>query len=666
MDFATIGSLILICPLIGFLINVFFGSKLPEKLSAGIATLAVFGSFIFSVIAFFKISEGVGVPADVDLFTWMAAGRIDISIGFLFDQLSGVMLLIITGIGTLIHIYSIGYMEGEVRYQRFFTYLNLFIFSMLILVLGKNIPMMFIGWEGVGLCSYLLIGFYFEKDFAADASKKAFVVNRIGDFCFILGMFLLFWSLAKKGVFTLDFVELNANAHILRDTSIWGDYGLTTVICLLFFGGATAKSAQIPLYVWLPDAMAGPTPVSALIHAATMVTAGIYFIARNNVLFSISPDAQTIIATIAALTAFFAATIGLVQNDIKKILAYSTVSQLGYMFIGVGIGAFSSGVFHLMTHAFFKALLFLGAGSVIHIVHHSLHHSHEDDKDAQDIRNMGGLGKKLPKYGTYGTFLVAWLAICGIPPFSGFFSKDEILAKAWAWGDGFNFVWLLGFLGAILTAFYMTRLVYLTFFGETRMSKKAYDSIHESPTTMTFPLMVLGLFAFGIGLVGIPHAFGGHNWFGETWLAPVFSPETIHLKGFHLDLTTDYILIAASIGAALFGIFLAKSWYTNVDPADPDKKLKSVISTPVYNLLSNKYYIDEIYDAVVVRPIHFVSKEVLAVADMQILDGWIVNGTGKIFVYLGSAVKHLQTGYVPHYALSLVVGAIFVVGYFIF
>ncbi|MCC7429932.1 NADH-quinone oxidoreductase subunit L, partial [bacterium] len=461
------------------------------------------------------------------------------------------------------------------------------------------------------------------------------------------------------------FTEISASAHILRGATIFGDSQLTTIICLLFFGGAVAKSAQIPLYVWLPDAMAGPTPVSALIHAATMVTAGIYFIARNNVLFTISPDAQTIIATVAALTAFFAATIGLVQNDIKKVLAYSTVSQLGYMFIGVGVGAYSSGIFHLVTHAFFKALLFLGAGSVIHIVHHALHHSHEN-KDAQDIRNMGGLSKKLPLIGTYGTFLVAWLAICGIPPFAGFFSKDEILAKAWAWGNGFNLVWLLGFLGAILTAFYMTRLFYLAFLGETRMSKHAYESIQESPATMTFPLIVLGILSAVSGLIGIPHAFGGHNWFGETFLKPVFSPQNIHVPTLHIELTTDYILMAASVGAALLGIFVAKSWYKNVDPKEPDAKLKSVLGGFFYNLLLNKYYVDELYQKVVVQPIHFVSDELLAKGDLQILDGWLVDGTGKIFVWSGNVLKYLQTGYIPHYFISLAVGAVVIVTYFVF
>ena len=475
-------------PLLGSIINGLLGKRIKsEKVIGGFATLLVFFSFLVACQNFFRLLGDNVKTHEIVIFSWMSVGDLQIDWGFLLDPLSAVMILVVTGVGTLIHLYSIGYMHGEEGYYRFFSYMNLFAFAMLMLVLGSNALVMFVGWEGVGLCSYLLIGYYIDKQSAGDAAKKAFVVNRIGDFGFLCGLFVLYWTLGSKGVWTFNFVEIAENAHLLESGGL-----IVTVVTLCFFLGACGKSAQIPLFTWLPDAMEGPTPVSALIHAATMVTAGVYMIGRMNILFAMAPSTMMTIAIVGAATAFFAATIGLAQNDIKRVLAYSTVSQLGYMFLAMGVGAFSAGIFHLMTHAFFKACLFLGSGSVIHGLHHAYHHAHLHD-DPQDMRNMGGLRKKMPI--TFITFLVSTIAISGIPLFSGFFSKDEILW--WSFGStrGHWLLWVFGALAAAMTAFYMFRLVFMTFFGEQKTDARAKDHIPESPLTITIPLMVLGLLA---------------------------------------------------------------------------------------------------------------------------------------------------------------------------
>jgi NADH-quinone oxidoreductase subunit L len=491
--------LIPIMPLIGCIINGLLGKKFikNEKVIGVIATGAVFMSFLLSVKYFFQLLGDPVKTHEQVVMSWISVGNLQIDWGFLFDPLSALMLLVVTGVGSLIHLYSIGYMHGDPGYYRFFSYMNLFVFAMLMLVTGNNALVMFIGWEGVGLCSYLLIGFYIDKKSAGDAAKKAFVVNRIGDFGFLLGLFLVFWTLGSEhGVWTLNFVELAEHGHLLG-------FGGTavTIATLCFFLGATGKSAQIPLYTWLPDAMEGPTPVSALIHAATMVTAGVYMIGRMNVLFAMSPTTMMTVAIIGALTAIFAASIGFAQNDIKRVLAYSTVSQLGYMFIAMGVGAFTAGIFHLMTHAFFKACLFLCSGSVIHAMHHALHHAHLDD-DAQDMRNMGGLRKKMPI--TFITFAISCVAIAG--------------------------VWAIGAIAAGMTAFYMFRCLYMTFFGKQKTNAKAKDHIYESPLSMTIPLMVLGFLALVGGYIGIPAVLGGANHI-HHFLEPVFghAQEAYHI-----------------------------------------------------------------------------------------------------------------------------------------
>src|SRR5512135_794654 len=483
--------LIPVFPAIGFLINGLFGKKLGKKVVSVVGPSALGLSFLTSVLIFIEL---IGrSPAErlfeKVLFDWVVSGSFQTVIGYQIDPLSILMALVVTGVSFFIHIYSVGYMHDDPGYTRYFTYLNLFVFMMLNLILANNFLLMFVGWEGVGLCSYLLIGFWYEKDSASNAGKKAFVVNRVGDFGFLLGMFLLFTSLGKQGIWTLDFTEVFANASKLDPKTV-------TAITILFFIGACGKSAQIPIYVWLPDAMEGPTPVSSLIHAATMVTAGVYMVARCNVLYSMAPVAMAVVAIVGVATAIFTASIGICQNDIKKVLAYSTISQLGYMFVGVGVGAFSAGIFHLMTHAFFKGLLFLGAGSVMHALSGEL-----------DMRKMGGLKTKTPI--TFWTFFFACLAIAGIFPFSGFFSKDEILWQALTSSHGHFLLWLVAAVAAGMTAFYMFRAVFMTFWGESRADEHVKHHIHESPRIMTVPLMVLmGLSIIG-GWIGIPHALGG-------------------------------------------------------------------------------------------------------------------------------------------------------------
>ena len=553
--------LIPLLPFIGFMINGLLLGKLSKTVTWVVACGSVLASFVISAFSFLELTRLTPDARILEqtIFTWIKSGNnFEVNFGYMLDPLSAVMILVVTGVGFLIHVYSIGYMSHDKGFSRFFTYLNLFMFSMLTLVLADNFLLMFVGWEGVGLCSYLLIGFWFNKKSATDAGKKAFIVNRIGDFGFLLGMFIIFWQVGS-----LNFVDVVAKAP---EVFVYGG-SIVTAACLLLFVGATGKSAQIPLYVWLPDAMEGPTPVSALIHAATMVTAGVYMLVRTNVLFSMSPDALFIVACIGAATAFFAATIGLAQNDIKRVLAYSTVSQLGYMFLACGVAAYTAGVFHLMTHAFFKALLFLGAGSVIHGM-----------SDEQDMRYMGGLKKYMPV--TFMTMFLATFAIAGIPGFSGFFSKDEILWKAFSSQYGSPIFWIIGVVTAALTAFYMFRLIYLTFYGKERMSKEAKAHLHESPKSMTVPLMILAVLSVVGGYIGMPHLFGVTNYF-EHWLDPVIISSS-HSSASHAlaagggDIVMEWTLMATSVVLVLFSIFMAYLLY----------KKKTEISTSLAEKMS--------------------------------------------------------------------------------
>ena len=633
-------------PLLGFLINGLFGRKIKNEKIVGIIGSATIGlSFLVVLGAFIQT---VGLPIEsrsntVELFSWLNVGGLQIKFAYLVDQLSLTMSLIVTGVGFLIHVYSIGYMHGDKGFWRFFAYLNLFIFAMMNLVLGDNFVVLFLGWEGVGLCSYLLIGFWydrkFEKGTTSQAAKKAFVVNRIGDFGFLLGMFLIYMtfdSLNFKEVFTRA-----ASFPIAEST-----FGL---IALFLFIGATGKSAQIPLFVWLPDAMAGPTPVSALIHAATMVTAGVYMVSRASIIFASAPAIMTVVAVIGLLTALMAASIGLVQNDIKKVLAYSTVSQLGYMFLAAGVGAFSASIFHLMTHAFFKALLFLGAGSVIHGMH-----------DEQNIQKYGGLKKYMPK--TYLTFFIATLAISGVPGLSGFFSKDEILWSAYANG-GFVF-WLIGAITAMLTAFYMFRLVSLTFYGKERFSARGGSGTdgdhhhvhpHESPALMTIPLIILAFLSVVGGYVGIPKVFSGqHGNLFEGWLEPIYAPALAKLESFgshtHFE---EILLMALSVAAALSAIYFALHVYRkNPQIAENvSNKFKGL-----YNLLLNKYFVDEVYEAAVVQPVQKGSEKFLwKIFDVKFIDG-MVNGVASLVEKSSGVVRKIQTGVAQSYAVVMMAG----------
>ncbi len=644
-------------PLLGSIVNGLLGKKVLKKewLIGGLGTLAIFGSFLVSATYFFRL---LGDPEKVHekvIGSWMSVGNLQIDWGFLLDPLSALMLMVVTGVGSLIHLYSIGYMHGEEGFYRYFSYLNLFAFSMLMLVLGNNALVMFIGWEGVGLCSYLLIGYYFHKQSAGDAAKKAFVVNRIGDFGFLVGLFLIYWSLGSgHGIWTLNFVEIAQHGHLLGAGSI-----VVTVATLCFFLGATGKSAQIPLYTWLPDAMEGPTPVSALIHAATMVTAGVYMIGRMNGLFAMAPDTMMVVAIVGGATAIFAASIGLAQNDIKRVLAYSTVSQLGYMFLAMGVGAFTAGVFHLMTHAFFKACLFLGSGSVIHAMHHAYHHGHLHD-DPQDMRNMGGLRKKMPI--TYITFLVSTIAIAGIPGFSGFFSKDEILWFAFASPQGSPVLWGVGVIAAGLTAFYMFRLVHMTFHGPQRTHAKAKDHVHESPLVITLPLMVLGLLAVVGGFVGVPHVIGQYlhhipNYLDE-FLKPVFGA---HQAVAHGEEALEWTLMGTSVVIALSGIILA-SWMYLWQPSLPGKIAGAFKGA--YRTIYNKWYVDEIYDALFVNPCKRLGTFLWKGFDVVVVDG-IVNGVGALVQGCARVLRLTQTGLVHNYAMTMVIGVVVIVGYYV-
>jgi NADH-quinone oxidoreductase subunit L len=598
--------LIPVFPLLGFLINGLFGRRFSKSAVNTLAIGSVLLSFAWVVktlFALWPLESGVVEH----YYTWIQSGALNIGVDFAVDRLSAVMLMVVTGVGLLIHIYAIGYMSHEGGYYRFFAYMNLFMFFMLILVLASNFLLLFVGWEGVGLCSYLLIGFYFHEKFASDAGNKAFIVNRIGDFGFSLAMFLIFREFG-----TLDFGRVFTLASGRADES---SFGILTGICLLLLVGACGKSAQIPLYVWLPDAMAGPTPVSALIHAATMVTAGVYMTARSHVLFSHAPIAMDTVAAIGLATAVLAATIGLAQTDIKKVFAYSTVSQLGYMFLGVGVGAYSAGIFHLMTHAFFKALLFMGAGSVIHAL-----------SGEQDLRNMGGLRKHIPI--TFATLLCAGVAIAGIPPFSGFFSKDEILAAAYTRSP---VLYWIGVVTACMTAFYVFRALFLAFFGRYR----GHAHPHESPPVMYLPLIALALLSLGGGFINVP-----------KWLEPMF-PE----KGTGGN---EWLMVVSAIAGAI-GIFIAWVFYV-WKPAIPEQ-LAAALAWP-YKLIYHKYFVDEIYDAAIVDPVIKGSRTVLwRGVDAGLIDG-IVNGVGHWSRNVGSLLRRWQSGSIRNYAAWVVFGSV--------
>ncbi|MGB9770910.1 MAG: NADH-quinone oxidoreductase subunit L [Candidatus Kapaibacteriota bacterium] len=641
-------------PLIGFLILGIFGKYLKKELIIGsIGNISVFLSFLVTFLIFIEwLVKGYDEPHIVKLFPWISTGELSVHWAYQVDQLSITFALIVTGVGFLIHLYSIGYMHNDRSFYRFFAYMNLFIFMMLNLVLASSFLLTFLGWEGVGLSSYLLIGFWYDRKFegvrielTGHAANKAFIVNRIGDFGFLIAMFLLFLNFQ-----TLEYVELNG--MLGNSFGTFYNNNLITAITLLLFLGCTGKSAQIPLAVWLPDAMAGPTPVSALIHAATMVTSGIFLVARNATLFALAPTTLMVIAVIGTLTAFFAATIGIVQNDIKKVLAYSTVSQLGFMFAALGVGAFVAGVFHVMTHAFFKGLLFLGAGSVIHSLH-----------EEQNIKRMGGLRNFMPK--TYLTFFVATLAIAGIPFFSGFFSKDEILWKVYSSGN--LLLWLILLISAFFTAFYMFRLLNLVFFGKERFDHHHIHP-HESPKVMTIPLQILAfLSAFG-GFLGIPYALGA--WFGshpnlmDNWLEPVFENANKILimgakQGFALNghiHFEEYLLMVLSIVVALAGILIANKFYSDEEWSTPRKLATSFKS--LYNTLYRKYYVDEFYFYVIVDPLIFISNKFLwKIFDSKIIDG-IVNGSAVVTIKISEYLRRIQTGLVQNYALVMFLGVI--------
>ena len=618
-------------PLAGAIINGVFGRVLKEKAGL-VANATVLGSFLLSVKAFFLVRDGITFNGN--LFDWIVAGDFHTSFGVLVDQLSIVMMLVVTGVGFLIHLYSIGYMHGDPGIARYFSYLNLFIFSMLMLVMGNNLLLLYLGWEGVGLCSYLLIGFWYQKPSAAKAGLKAFITNRVGDFGFAIGIFLIFKTLGS--IYYQDVFQ-----HV--DQLIAA--GVLTTATLLLFVGAIGKSAQFPLYVWLPDAMEGPTPVSALIHAATMVTAGVYMVARFNPLYSQSPVAMAVVVAIGTFTAVYSATIALVNNDIKRVLAYSTISQLGYMFIGVGVGAYAAGIFHLMTHAFFKALLFLGAGSVMHAL-----------ANETNIQKMGGLYPKIKV--TAITFMVAWLAISGIPPFSGFFSKDEILSKAFAYSP---VVWVFGTLGALLTAFYMSRLVFLTFFGKSRVEPELERHIHESPKVMTIPLSVLAILAAIGGFVGVPSLLGGSNHF-EHFLAPVFEASTKHLHFAEVSHGTEFLLMGISVVMGLLGIFIAYLMYIRevISPVAMAQRFRGI-----YTLLYNKYYVDEIYEKFIINPLLAFSRWLWHFVDDGIIDG-TVNLAARFTYLIGLIIRRVQTGYVQNYAAFFVLGALILLAYYLF
>ncbi len=666
-------------PLIGAILCGFFGKKLGEKFVSIVGCASVGVSTVLAFLAFFtqllpKAPDADGVRRVTDFFfTWVEVGNFRSDFAYLLDPLSGIFLLFITGVGLLIHIYSVGYMHGDVGFYRFFAYLNLFMFMMLTLVLGDNLLVLFVGWEGVGLCSYLLIGYYIERQEAGDAAKKAFIVNRIGDFGYSIGVMVAFTLFAS-----ISFVDKTVGDKVIpslltqaaeKPIEGVGVWGAMTAIALLLFVGACGKSAQVPLFVWLPDAMAGPTPVSALIHAATMVTAGLYLTARCSMIFTHSQTAMLIVAVVGAFTAMFAATIGIAQNDIKKVLAYSTVSQLGYMFLACGVGAFTAGIFHVMTHAFFKALLFLGAGSVIHGMH-----------EEQDLRHMGGLKKYMPI--TFFTMVAGWLAISGFPLLSGFFSKDEILWQIWSSNSlptGLaKTLWVLAVATALLTAIYMTRLMVLAFWGKERFNTGHDDGHgthanghpvvhpHESPAVMWIPLVVLAVLSVVGGYIGVPAALGGSNHF-EHFLEPVLAKAAPAIEVAHgvvttatehaieaapHDFSTERLFTIISVIVALAGIGLGWAMFTT----QPLRRMPK--------LLENKYYVDEIYDTAIVNPVMGAARNVLwRILDVKIIDG-TVNGIARAFGETGGAMRFLQTGLARSYAAIMLIGAIVLILYF--
>ncbi|MDF1535982.1 MAG: NADH-quinone oxidoreductase subunit L [bacterium] len=627
-------------PLLAVLVNLAFGRKMSESSVGVMASGAVGASFLASVLSVFGLAgmEAAHRTTEVVLYRWIGSGTFSADIGFLLDPLSSVMILVVTGVGFLIHVYSIGYMHHDGGFRRYFLYLNLFVFAMLLLVLGNSYLLLFVGWEGVGLCSYLLIGFWYHKDSAANAGKKAFITNRIGDFGFMLGMLLIVLNFG-----TLSFTRVFAAAPHQFHTG----QPMVVLIALLLFIGACGKSAQLPLHVWLPDAMEGPTPVSALIHAATMVTAGVYMVCRSHVLYDLAPAALMVVAVVGCLTALFAGTIALVQNDIKRVLAYSTVSQLGYMFLAAGVGAYTAAIFHLMTHAFFKALLFLGAGSVIHAL-----------SDEQDIRKMGGLRKIMPR--TYRTFLIASLAIAGIPPLAGFMSKDEILYSTFNFshaGGARFLLWILGITTAFMTAFYMFRLVYKTFHGESRMDPEVEAHAHESPPVITVPLMILAFLAAVGGFLGIPvflKANVMHNWLGPFFTAAArHGAEASH--SVH-SLAAELGLMVISVMVALGGIILAYVMILKrpavTEEVHEDFKF-------LYDLFFNKWWVDEVYDRMVIRPLHWLGRIFWTIFDGKGIDGTLHGIAGGAQVS-GRFLARLQTGFVQNYALTMAAGLVLV------
>jgi NADH-quinone oxidoreductase subunit L len=669
--------LIPIFPLAGFVLNASFGRRLSKSVCAAIACVAMAVSLGLSSAAVIMLTrlDPAARVVDQSLYTWMASGDFRVPLALRLDPLSALMILVVTGVGFLIHVYSVSYMHEETgsEYARYFSYMNLFAFFMLVLVLAANFPVMFVGWEGVGLCSYLLIGFWYRKKTAADAGKKAFIVNRVGDFGFLLGMFLLFATFG-----TLDFREV---ASAVAAWTPEAEFGTLSLAALLLFVGATGKSAQIPLYVWLPDAMEGPTPVSALIHAATMVTAGVYMIGRNAVLYSHAPLVLGIVAVVGLATSVLSATIGLVQNDIKRVLAYSTVSQLGLMFLGMGVGAYAAGIFHLFTHAFFKALLFLASGAVIHAL-----------AGEQDIRRMGGLRRDLPV--TYWTFVIGALAISGIPGLAGFFSKDEILYRTFV--GGHPWMWAIGVAASLMTGIYMFRLVFVAFHGERAAIEgvpalhsadgsahpaghgPAGERLHDAPRLMAIPLVLLAVGSVLAGYVGVPAILGGQNRI-ETFLEPSFTVHETAVPGASGEgaepaggtvaeaagdgtTRTEITLMAVSSGIALLAIGVAFYFFLSRRQAAAALAARFA---GIHRLLLHKYYVDEVYDAAIVGPIRNISTEVLwRGVDVGLVDG-TVNGVGSTVRGAGREIRRLQTGSLRAYAAGVLGGALLILGYYL-
>jgi NADH-quinone oxidoreductase subunit L len=645
--------LVLALPLAGSVINGLLAFLRPtaKNVVSLVGPGVVLASFAVAVGWFLRL-QAPGAPESIviPLWHWIDAGDLHIDLSLRLDHLAVLLVLVITGVGGLIHLFSVGYMRSDDGYARYFAYLNLFIAFMLVLVLGSSMPVMFIGWEGVGLCSYLLIGFWYRETANADAGKKAFIMNRIGDLGFLIAMFLTWHALG-----TLDFAELATRA-----TQLPVNGAVVTAIALFIALGCAGKSAQIPLYTWLPDAMAGPTPVSALIHAATMVTAGVYLVVRTNVIFALSPTASLVVAIIGAATALFAATIGLRQNDIKKVLAFSTVSQLGLMFLAVGSGAYVAGIFHLVTHAFFKAVLFLGAGSVIHAMHGAYHATHSHD-DAQDMRNMGGLRKWMPW--TWGLMWIATLAIAGIPFFAGFFSKDEILASVFARGAGqgvFYTLWAMASIASLLTALYMARLMALTFHGSNRTGVAEQEHLHEAPWIMTAPLAVLGLLSLAGGVINLPSIMGGHHWL-ESWLEPVLAPAHALVPIAEPEGTTMLALIGIAVLIGVVGLVLG---FRGVLRGPVTTPAASPPATGFARVLEGQYFVDAIYDRFIVRPIQWFARSVLwKTIDQWLVDGVAVMGSARLLQGFGWLGSRFQTGQLGLYLLLLVAGAVWVLGF---